>query len=137
MKKRNAILSLFILLLAHLRPGRLYAPNQPLRHAAAATITLREVIPSKIFTPNGDGANDTFSLVVDNPAGSLLAKKKIYDIGGNEVADFQINGDETAAVLTLFWNGRDSNGNLVSSGIYIYQVRAESAQFSGTVVVAR
>lgn len=112
----------------------LLAPEQPFR---AAAISLREAVPPKIFTPNGDGIHDTFALVVDNPAGNLLSKKKIFDIHGNEVADLQVTGEETAHPVRLHWNGRNLNGDLVSSGVYIYQVQSEGVLLSGAVVVAR
>lgn len=105
----------------------LYAPG----------FSFKESTPTKIFTPNGDGFNDTYTLTFDNPAGNLLSQKKIYDITGAEIADFQVMGEETAQVINLVWNGKDKDGTTVRSGIYIYQVQSEGKVINGTIVVAR
>ena len=126
----------------------LYAPMQPevvlasykgsvKLKGAASSFSLSQSTPTKIFTPNGDGTNDTFQLIFENPSGSILSQKKIYDLTGAEVADFQVNGDETSTPVTLIWNGRNQSGSIVRSGVYIYQVQAEGKVINGTVVVAR
>jgi len=36
------------------------------------------------------------------------------------------------------WNGKDDNGNLMESGIYIYQIQAGADEFvSGSLVLAK
>jgi hypothetical protein len=47
----------------------------------------------------------------------------------------QTVGRESETVM--FWDGRDSNGGVVSSGVYIYQLEADSKILTGTVVVSR
>ena len=98
---------------------------------------LNQSTPTRIFTPNGDGINDQFSLRFNNPDGDIISQKKIFDLQGNEVADLQVTGDETQDPVTLFWNGQDKNGAKVRSGIYIYQVQAGGKLINGTVVLAR
>ncbi len=105
--------------------------------ALTTNIALRETVPSKIFTPNGDGVHDVFTLIVNNPAGSILSQKKIYDLQGFEVADLEVVGDETAATAIFKWNGKDKDGNIVPSGVYIYQLQSEGQSINGTVVVVR
>ncbi len=115
----------------------MYAPELPLRPVAAINISLRQTIPSKIFTPNGDGINDLFTLIVDNPSGSVMSQKKIYDLSGFEIADLAVVGDETASTVVLTWNGKDNKSDAVPGGIYIYQLQSEGQSINGTVVVAR
>ena len=103
----------------------------------ADSFSLSQSSPTRVFTPNGDGVNDTFTLVCNNPAGNIIAEKKIYDLTGAEVADFQVIGDETAPLVTLVWDGRDHAGNIVRSGVYIYQIQSEGKVINGTIVVAR
>lgn len=111
--------------------------NSILQLNQAASFGLSQSSPTKILTPNGDGVNDTFKLIFDNPSGNIISQKKVYDIIGAEVADFQVIGDETASTVTLFWDGRDKDGDIVRSGIYIYQVQCEGKVINGTIVVAR
>ena len=94
--------------------------------------------PRKIIIPNSTvSGNSTLVLVFDNPGAHILSQAKIYDLMGQEVADFR---EETPAgndPIRLTWDGRDKNGSIVRGGIYIYQVQAESQLINGTVVVAR
>lgn len=48
---------------------------------------------------------------------------KVYDMLGQEVATL-FNGNAKRGTYTLNWNGTDNNGNIVSSGSYIYRINA-------------
>jgi len=56
-------------------------------------------------------------------ARSSLVSLIIYNVAGQKVrtlvAEHQVAGDKTA-----YWNGRDDNGNEVTSGIYFYRIKA-------------
>ena len=116
--------------------GPLLSADHP-KADLADTFSLSQSTPTKIFTPNGDGINDTFSLLLNNPAENVISQKKIFDLMGAEISDFQVIGDETALLVTLLWDGRDKNGNYVRGGVYVYQVQSEGKVINGTVVVAR
>ena len=50
---------------------------------------------------------------------------KIYNLRGEEIATL-IGGEyQPAGHHTVMWNGKDKNGQLVSTGIYIYQLRTD------------
>jgi hypothetical protein len=53
----------------------------------------------------------------------------IYDITGRRI--IQLSGG------TNTWDGRDEDGDIVESGIYIYQIKTEDKIISGTIVVAK
>lgn len=78
----------------------------------------------KIITPNGDGRND----IAIFGSLSLNTTIEIFDVTGRRVRSLTgIN----------IWDGRDSNGNLVESGPYIYQYKERGELVSGVVVVAK
>jgi hypothetical protein len=99
---------------------------------------------SRVLTPNGDGANDQAVFCFDNPADSDVSGK-VYTLLGSEVASLgprllvagcpkdAINSSQPNA---LTWDGR-SNGQTVSSGVYVYRITSEGQTHSGTLVVVR
>jgi hypothetical protein len=103
--------------------------------ATALTLDKGNVFP-RIFSPNGDGVNDTVFFVIDNPNGSAV-EGKIYDVAGNEVSDIRPAGAGAPTANSLSWNGRDRNGTLVNAGVYIYLIKGEGKKMTGTVVVAK
>jgi len=82
----------------------------------------------KIITPNGDGKNDTATFLFANPLDNT--KIEIFDMTGHRIR-------------TLFsatnngWDGRDDNGSVVESGVYIYQFKTDGKLISGLVAVAK
>jgi len=88
--------------------------------------------PRRIFTPNGDGINDTVNFIFENPKLSVVSGK-IYDIHGAYVADIAPGDD----ITSLVWDGKDKSGSYSRKGIYIYQIKCEGKVYNGTVVVAR
>lgn len=52
---------------------------------------------------------------------------KIYDLLGNEVKSFHFSS-QPAGFQSITWNGTDSNGEPVSSGIYIYVIRGTTLE---------
>lgn len=89
-------------------------------------------ISNKAITPNGDGLNDTVVFIFDNPMDSSF-NGKIYDMRGSFVSDMRtgplLNG-------SLLWDGK-AGGMAVPGGVYVYQIKAESKVFNGTVMVIR
>ena len=52
-----------------------------------------------------------------------LVTIKLYDMLGSEVATLY-SGNAQQGTYTLNWNGKDNNGNTVSSGTYVYRMTA-------------
>lgn len=90
-------------------------------------------ISPRIITPNSDGKNDVMIFRFNNP-GNASVEIKLFDIRGAFVTDVTAPGPTPGS--TLQWDGK-SGGKVVHSGIYMYQLKAESRTFTGTVVVAR
>ena len=67
-----------------------------------------------VFSPNGDGLNDTFE-PMNCPAFVKEASWEIYNRNGLIVA----KGEGTEMV----WNGEGLNGKIVPIGTYFYQIQ--------------
>ncbi|HMP98676.1 MAG TPA: gliding motility-associated C-terminal domain-containing protein, partial [Cyclobacteriaceae bacterium] len=94
-----------------------------------------------IFTPNGDGCNDTFSAfsdrVIVGESGSSICvdidrskcarfvrsvRFVVYNRWGKEVYRYQSGGERT---IFIDWNGRDNNGVDLTTGIYYYHAEVQ------------
>lgn len=104
-------------------------PFHSARAISIGDLTFTGVFP-RIFTPNSDGFNDKAVFHFDNPE-QLPVTGKIFDIAGAEVASLSAGTD------TVVWDGKDSNGQTVPGGIYLYSIEFQGKNITGTVVVAR
>lgn len=79
----------------------------------------------RIITPfNADGKNDFAQFGVSGDV-----KINIYDVQGAKVRVLE-KGVNT-------WDGKDDNGDLVESGVYIYQIKNPGETVSGTILVVK
>jgi len=82
----------------------------------------------KILTPNGDGKNDfvnfSFGDLNDN------IKVEIFDISGHLMRTIM-------SASTMQWDGRTDSGEIVESGVYIYQYTVDGKMISGLIAVAK
>jgi gliding motility-associated-like protein len=90
----------------------------------------------KVITPNNDGVNDFICLKIPNPYFADI-EGKIFDFWGGLIRE--LTPDENKE--SFRWEGKDSGGNLVLSGIYFYQIICYEPGgkkiYSGTIIVAR
>ncbi|PJA11888.1 MAG: hypothetical protein COX65_09440, partial [Elusimicrobia bacterium CG_4_10_14_0_2_um_filter_56_8] len=101
----------------------------------AQNFSIVQTVPRKIFTPNGDGVWDEFNIIYENPEGLAITSAKIYDLSGGEIATLRAGTYNSEA--SLAWDGRRSGGDKAQAGIYVYQFKAGSKYYNGTVVLAR
>ena len=104
---------------------------------------------NRFVVPNNAGRNSSAVFCLDNPSSSGV-DIKIFSLNGTQVARL-----DTGAGLPLVansacpldspiaggpryaaWDGK-SNGAIVHSGVYFYQVQAEGLTFTGALVVVR
>ncbi|MBN1754642.1 T9SS type B sorting domain-containing protein [bacterium] len=86
------------------------------------------------FTPNDDGYNDQVSFNFKESY-SNNALIHIYDLKGKEIKSIsssdRIGGE-------WFWDGRDSRGNELSPGVYIYSIIINGKTvYNGSITLAR
>jgi fibronectin type 3 domain-containing protein len=90
-------------------------------------------VEPKIFSP--DEANNAISrtrFYFENPNYSEVTSV-IFDLRGNVVRKNLPREMETV----LYWDGRDTSGTVVPSGVYLYQIEADGKVVNGTIVVAK
>ncbi len=65
-----------------------------------------------------------------------LVTIKIYDILGNEIIEL-LNEEKVEGSYTISWDGKDKNNRTVSSGIYLYCLKANSIYLSKKMALIR
>lgn len=75
--------------------------------------------------PNPFNPNTTVQFSV--PKNGMVTIK-IYDMLGQEITTL-FTGEASRGLYTINWNGKDSNGNSISSGSYIYRMTANNGEF--------
>ncbi|MCX7956653.1 MAG: fibronectin type III domain-containing protein [Endomicrobia bacterium] len=98
-------------------------------------VKLEKVFP-KVFTPLSlDSKFNNVVFYFSNPHNLKLIDFKIYDIQGNVVKD---GIKEVLPNLIYEWDGRDNDGSLMISGVYLYEARFEkNIFFNGTIILAK
>ena len=98
-------------------------------------------VSNRIITPNSDGKNDTAEFLFSND-GHENVTGTIFNVRGAQVSGMTANCVDNGVSPGVFpwtclqWDGR-SGGNIVPSGVYIYQISAQGWSYSGTVVVIK
>ena len=96
---------------------------------AAGPVSSVDMRPKqKIITPNGDNANDSAEFNMGTVAENVQIE--IFDVTNHRVRTINTN-------TTLNWDGRDDNGKIVESGVYIYQYTVDGNRVSGVIGVAK
>ena len=93
------------------------------------------VAPDTVFC-DGDSAVLTSSPAVEylwNDLVQSMTSSIVVDITGAFVSDLNWGGDNSS----LKWDGKDSNGNIVREGVYVYRIKADKKVINGTVVVMK
>ncbi|MEK7287942.1 MAG: hypothetical protein AAB091_05235, partial [Elusimicrobiota bacterium] len=105
-----------------------------LRQSLGTTeFTILSIEPRKFITPEGQYPYNQFTVRFSNPRDSQLNDARIFNLEGAAMAEFTRGADGSS----YYWNGRDYEGVIVPSGVYLYQIKIEGKVFNGTVVVAR
>jgi len=74
--------------------------------------------------------------IIFNVANSGKTKIIIYDLLGKEIQTI-INSDNSSGIKTVIWNGRDSNGVEMPSGIYLVRFVTEKSSITKRVTLVK
>jgi hypothetical protein len=97
-----------------------------------------QIIPNKLAlyqnVPNP--FNPSTVIRFDIPAARTLVTLEIFDVSGQLIHTL-INGEVASGRKSAIWNGKDSQGNPVSSGVYFYRLKAGSKVLTKKMVLLK
>lgn len=83
-------------------------------------------------------------VTVNTPATVVIANTqfsditaKVYDTQGKFISNMTISDGPNPMEQTLTWNGKGSNSQNASSGVYVFVIVAEGNSYRGLLVVIR
>ncbi len=88
-----------------------------------------------IIHPNFGNTNTESRIWIDTNQNTSDISAKIYNIRGKLINELIVT-DEDAKKLAI-WDGRDKNGIVMTSGIYIYQIKIHGQVHQGSITIAR
>lgn len=81
-----------------------------------------------LITPNGDDQNDSWTVI--NPLENSYELTVLSRWGEEIFSDSEFTSDK-------LWNGNDSNGNRIPTGVYFYLLVGQEETYSGTINLLR
>ncbi len=98
--------------------------NGDFKYYDAVSVNLTPSTQAQLLqnSPNPFNPSTTIKFYIPNTSDVTI---KIYDILGREITTL-INQQTTAGYHNVYWNGRDSRGEDVASGVYLYRLTAGS-----------
>jgi len=88
------------------------------------------------FTPGRGGdtyQNMHISFIFKNPVDKF--KFVVYDLSGRKVYQKEYTGSFTQA--EIYWDGKDKDGFVVKSGVYIFQIETSNEYYRGKLMILR
>ncbi len=94
------------------------------------------VVSTRVFTP-GRGGDDFNMVKISFTLEEAVDKYtvSIFDLRGNLIKKIERSGVYKQG--SVYWDGKDEDGIVVKSGVYIYRIAAAGESYKGTVLVVK
>ena len=106
--------------------GTLFYDNIFLEASCITDVKYSTILPDQILLyqnyPNPFNSSTEIKYSLPNTKASYKVQIKIYDVLGRLVKTL-VDQNQTAGTYSVSWDGKDINGNSVSSGIYFYSLQ--------------
>jgi hypothetical protein len=79
----------------------------------------------RVFSPNGDGANEItyVEFQVSQVIGSAPLQVRVFDLSGRPIVTLMDDAPAESDNFRVAWNGLDASQKLVPPGLYLFEVR--------------
>lgn len=90
-------------------------------------------LPTRVFTPNGDGVNDQADITYDilEITSAVDVTVEILDLAGRRVRTL-FEGVENVGTSVRQWDGRDPSGQLMPPGVYLARIDVDADRASSS-----
>ena len=113
--------------------SELYFNSTSQNISAAGAFEVTKMVPQNIFSPSSSNSLiKKIRIYISNPNYSEVSSG-IYDMEGREIRKNLPREGENV----VYWDGKDSSGNIVESGPYIYQIEGDDKILSGVVILSK
>ncbi|MCX8015501.1 MAG: gliding motility-associated C-terminal domain-containing protein, partial [candidate division WOR-3 bacterium] len=86
-------------------------------------------LTNKIFSPDGDGVDDTLFVQYNFPETKGTLKVYIYNLNAHLIKTYEYKKLTTQNGI-ITWDGKTENGNIAPMGIYIVLLEYKSKNYS-------
>lgn len=111
-----------------------FSDEEELEDNILSTPQLHRNYPN-LFNPSGAGRSPTTTISFSLPDEQGI-ELSIYNIKGQKVKQL-INGQLTTGQHSMTWDGKDTNGKLVSTGIYFYRLKTGEKEMSRKMLLLK
>jgi len=103
-------------------------------HSTAVDLELAPPVADQLYQNFPNPFNPTTTIRYDLTGTPGHVSLRIYDVGGRWVTTL-VNDVQGAGIQSATWDGRNSHGSLVASGIYLYVLETPRMRFTKKMVL--
>lgn len=97
--------------------------------------SLSQIEPRKIFTPNGPPPHNIIKFYFENPEMEKITCK-IFNLKGKLIKELPLESISLKDGY-FYWDGKDKDGKICNSGVYIYQLESKDKVINGTIILSK